>query len=100
MTARANPRLRSEEGEDQGEPIVFHFENEPVHAFAGESLATALLAAGIRRLRSSPRAGTPRGLFCAMATCQECVVIVQGHPVPACRERVRAGMRVTAKRYS
>ena len=79
--------------------MVFDFEGRPVTAFAGESLAAALLVVGIRDLRASPRAGTARGLFCAMGVCQECVVIVDGRTAAACQERVRAGMRVTAKRY-
>jgi predicted molibdopterin-dependent oxidoreductase YjgC len=63
-------------------------------AYEGESLAAALFAAGVRRLRASPRAGTPRGMFCLMGVCQECVVIVDGRRALACQEPVRAGMRV------
>ncbi|MBA2303407.1 MAG: (2Fe-2S)-binding protein [Acidobacteria bacterium] len=63
-------------------------------AYAGETVATALRLLGFRRLRSSPRAGQPRGLFCAMGVCQECVVRVDGRTVPACLEPVRDGMSV------
>jgi D-hydroxyproline dehydrogenase subunit gamma len=85
--------------EGDGNAVVFHFEDRMLPAFAGESLAAALWSAGIRRLRRSPRAGTARGVFCAMGVCQECVVVVDGHDTPACQEPVRAGMRVTAKQY-
>lgn len=87
------------EGRTGGEPVVFHFEDRPVPAFEGESVAAALLAWNVRHLRDSPRAGTARGLFCAMGVCQECVVVVDGRTVAACLEPVRGGMHVTAKRY-
>jgi D-hydroxyproline dehydrogenase subunit gamma len=93
------PSAGGRRADASGGPVVFDFEGRAVTAFAGESLAAALLAAGIRGLRASPRARTARGLFCAMGVCQECVVVVDGRAAAACQERVRGGMRVTAKRY-
>jgi len=63
-----------------------------VDAIAGETLAAALLAAGHAVFRRSPRAGEPRGPFCFMGTCQECVVTVDGERLPACQVTVRAGL--------
>ncbi len=60
----------------------------------GRSLAAALMEAGIRKLRASPRAGTPRGAFCFMGSCQECLVHVDGNAVLACQVRVADGMVV------
>jgi D-hydroxyproline dehydrogenase subunit gamma len=60
----------------------------------GMPLASALLAAGIRRLRVSPNGGTPRGAFCFMGACQECTVMVDGALSQACLVPVRAGMAV------
>ena len=67
---------------------------------AGANLAASLAAAGIRTLRYSPRAGMPRGMFCLMGVCQECVVEVDGRRVPACLEEVRAAMVVRLDRRS
>ncbi len=64
-------------------------------AFAGETLAAALLASGIRGFGRNPADGSSRGLFCAMGACQECVVNVDGSLVEACRTSVRDGMAVT-----
>ena len=75
-------------------PIEILVDGETVPAFPGESLAVALYAAGRRRLRASPRMGGPRGMFCLMGACQECVVWVDGRRTVACGERVRAGMDV------
>lgn len=98
MTERQPPAFGSSGGRaHEGDTVVFYFESRPLQAFAGESLAGALQASGIRHLRDSPRAGAPRGLFCAMGVCQECVVMVDGRTVAACQEPVRAGMRVTAR---
>lgn len=65
---------------------------QPISAFAGESVAVALLAAGIRILRLSPRAETPRGLLCMMGTCQECIVRIDGRITQACLEPARDGL--------
>ena len=75
--------------------VEFRVDGRPLTAFAGESVAAALLAAGMSTLRTSPRAGTPRSVFCLMGVCQECVVRVDGRPVTACMEPVRDGMRVS-----
>lgn len=61
----------------------FDFEGQPIEAFAGETLAAALLAAGAQS-----------GLFCAMGVCQECLLFVDGSTTESCRTTVRSGMVV------
>ena len=78
----------------QSQQVRFSFDDILITAVAGEMLATALLAHGIRALGRNPVDGTPRGLFCAMGVCQECVLVVDGTMVEACRTRVRDGMVV------
>ncbi|WP_131113882.1 (2Fe-2S)-binding protein [Lichenihabitans psoromatis] len=78
----------------RGEPLAFSFDGVVVPAYAGESVAAALLAAGIRILRASPRNAQPRGAFCWMGLCQECTVVVDHVRRPACRVIVREGMQV------
>ena len=66
-----------------------------VPAFEGESVAAALLAAGRRGLRVSPRLGEPRGVYCGIGLCFECVLVIDGQPgVRACQTPVRDGMLV------
>jgi len=81
-------------GGSHGRPVTFSFDGVPVTGFAGEMVAAALLGAGIRALGRNPVDGAPRGLFCAMGVCQECVVLVDGTAVEACRTPVREGMVV------
>lgn len=66
----------------------------PMSARAGDPLATALALVGHLRLRDSPAAGAPRGAFCHMGVCQECVVHVDGRLRQACLMPVSAGMRI------
>lgn len=66
----------------------------PLEACRNESIAAALLIAGRRTLRTSPRLRLPRGAFCLMGVCQECLVRADGRLVLACQTPVRAGMRV------
>lgn len=78
-------------GISRGPAVTLRVNGRAVPAFMGESVATALWAAGIRRLRDSS-GGTPRGPFCGMGVCQECVVEIEGASLPACQTRVADGM--------
>lgn len=70
----------------------------PVLARQGDTVAAAMLAAGLVRTRRSPVSGAPRAPFCLMGTCFECLVVVDDVPhVQACMTRVRAGMRVATQ---
>ena len=72
----------------------FFFEGEPVSAWPGESLAAALVAAGIYGLRQG-RSGDLRGVFCGMGVCGECQVLVDGHSRRACMEPAMPGLQVS-----
>lgn len=67
----------------------------PIEAMAGQSVAAALWASGIRTLRRSPREGAPRGAFCMMGVCQECLVAIDGDTVQSCLVAVEPDLRVT-----
>jgi thioredoxin reductase len=59
------------------ETVSFAFEGETLRGRRGESVAAALAAAGIRALRTT-RTDAPRGIFCGMGVCQECLVEIDG----------------------
>ena len=73
--------------------VVFSVDGRHVGAHAGEMLAAALMAAGIVKLRQSP-GGAPRGAFCLIGVCQECVVRIEGRTRQACLTPVTDGMVV------
>lgn len=85
---------RLERGVSRPPPVAIEVDGTRIDWFPGESVATALLAAGVRTFRRTA-SGAPRGPFCNMGVCFECVVTVDGEGgVRACTAPVRAGMRV------
>lgn len=70
-------RLNSPEIEIAGEPISFTFNDEHVEAIAGETIAAALIAVGVHVKRHNGQ-GKPRGVFCGMGICYDCLVDVDG----------------------
>lgn len=92
--ARARESLRLEPL-DPARAVRFRFDGQELEAGPGEMLSAALHAGGLRVLRTTSRLGEPRGLFCNMGICFECLVEVDGQPnVRACQTVVRAGMQV------
>jgi len=76
-------------------PIQIHVDGRPVEAYEGETVAAALLAAGIRTFRLSRKNKEPRGIFCGMGVCFECLVTIDGvHDLQACLTGVAEGMQV------
>jgi D-hydroxyproline dehydrogenase subunit gamma len=82
-------------GIDRGPAFTFRFDGHEIDAHPGETIAGALLAAGHRQLRSTRVGGRPRGLFCAIGACFECLVRVDGNrPVRACLTAAGPDMEV------
>ncbi len=74
--------------------MSLQFDDRPVEALEGETIAAALSAAGILTFRHTLN-GAPRGLHCGMGACQDCVVTVDGRiGQRACVTPVRGGMEV------
>jgi aerobic-type carbon monoxide dehydrogenase small subunit (CoxS/CutS family) len=88
-------RVPVKAGVERGRPLSFYFDGEPIAAFEGETIAAALLAGGRRVLRTTAITGTPRGAFCGMGVCFDCLVVVDGEPSRrACMIFAKDGMRV------
>ena len=80
-----------------GAAITFHVDGKSLPARRGQTVAAAMLAAGQRVLRQTRRAGKPRGLFCAMGVCFDCVMTIDGKAgVRACMTKVEDGMQVSS----
>ncbi|WP_336711288.1 (2Fe-2S)-binding protein [Arthrobacter sp. USHLN218] len=78
-----------------GQPISFEFDGIVYPALEGDSVASALLASGVRTLRRSKRADERRGIYCGIGHCYECRVTVDGKAsVRACITPVADGMVV------
>lgn len=85
--------------EAQGESIPFTVDGVPQLARAGDSVAAALLAAGIDHCRTTPVTGSPRAPYCMMGVCFDCLVVVDGvGNRQGCLVKVTEGMRVETQR--
>ena len=91
--------LRADHAVRRGPAVRFVVDGHAVEAFEGESVAAALFAAGTRELRHSPRDGAPRGLFCMMGSCQECLVWVGARELPSCQVAVVAALEIETLAY-
>jgi hypothetical protein len=76
-------------------PSGFDFGGAPIAFAPGQSIAAALIAAGHRSWRTTRVGGEPRGAFCGIGVCFDCLVVVNGVPNRrACLTEARAGDRV------
>jgi sarcosine oxidase, subunit alpha len=90
-------RLPQQPGEriDRQRVVRFTFDGKPVEAFEGDTIGSALYAAGRRTFSRSFKYHRRRGLLCCAGQCPNCIVAVDGAPgVRACVEPVTEGMRV------
>jgi D-hydroxyproline dehydrogenase subunit gamma len=77
---------------ERGAPVTITVNGRPLDAYEGESIAAALMAAGRRAFRRTPLDQAPRGFFCGMGICFDCLVTVDGMAnVRSCLAEVRAG---------
>ena len=80
---------------DRSRTVGFKFDGSPVQAYEGDTIASALSAAGISILSRSFKYHRPRGLLCVAGRCPNCLMNVDDTPnVRICTEPVRDGMKV------
>lgn len=77
---------------------TFDFDGRPVPFREGQSVGAALLAAGVRAWRTTRVGGRPRGIFCGIGVCFDCLVVIDGEPGRrACVVRARPGQQVRSQ---
>lgn len=75
--------------------VNFTFDGKKYTGYEGDTIASALLANGIRTLRVHEESGQPRGIYCNIGHCYECRVTVNDvRGVRACLEPIKEGMKV------
>jgi glycine/D-amino acid oxidase-like deaminating enzyme len=80
-----------------GQPVTIRFEGRLIQALQGETIAAVLSAAGIAAFRRTS-SGAPRGLYCGMGACWDCIVTVNGRGQQrACMTQVADGMDVSGE---
>ncbi len=93
----ASPRLSEQRSEliDRSREIAFSWQGEPYTGYAGDTIASALYAAGVRVFSRSFKYHRPRGLMCCGGACPNCLVKVGDTPtVKACMTPITGGMQV------
>lgn len=61
-----------------GTPVGFTIDGRAATGRAGDTVAAALLAVGVETCRTTPISGAPRGPYCMMGVCFECLVTIDG----------------------
>jgi len=75
--------------------VEISVDGRAIQARAGDTLAAALLCAGVVPFRHTPVTGRPRSPLCLMGVCFDCLVEVDGvQNVQSCMVEVRDGMTV------
>jgi len=79
----------------RGAKINIRVNGKAVVAYEGETVHATLLAAGYRVLRHTPKTHQPRGIFCGMGVCYDCLVTINGAANQrACMTRVQDRMEI------
>jgi aerobic-type carbon monoxide dehydrogenase small subunit (CoxS/CutS family) len=82
-------------GYEKGAEVEFTYDGRGVVGFEGEPIAAALKALGVMTHRYTVKAHEPRGVFCAIGRCTDCVMVVDGTPnVRTCMTPLKEGMDV------
>jgi len=80
--------------------VRIEIDGEVIGAFEGEPIAAALIANGIRVFRYTRKREEPRGIYCAIGQCSDCVMIVNGVPnVRTCITSVEDGMKIERQKF-
>lgn len=81
--------------QEKGKKVTFYYNDKELTGFEGEPIAAALKAGGIVIHRYTKKEHKPRGIFCAIGRCTDCVMIVNGKPnIRTCVTPLEAGMKV------
>jgi D-hydroxyproline dehydrogenase subunit gamma len=87
-------RLRLPPALERGRPVSVLLDGRSVVAYEGETVAAVMLAEGELVLRTTV-GGEPRGIFCGIGVCFDCLVVVDGVPgTRACMTLVYDGIDV------
>jgi len=77
---------------------AFAFDGRDVTFTDGQTVGAALVGAGIYSWRTTRRQARPRGIFCGIGVCYDCLITIGGVPNQrACLVLARPEMAVTSQ---
>jgi len=92
VTSRRVPAGQDPVRPDAAAPLAIVLDGQPLTGVVGQTIAGVALGAGRLSWRRTSGAGRPRGLFCGIGVCFDCLVVVNGQrDVRACQRRARDG---------
>ncbi|NLE74904.1 MAG: FAD-dependent oxidoreductase [Actinobacteria bacterium] len=77
------------------ETISFTWHGRLLTGFAGDTVTSALVAAGIDCFGRHSKDGSPESLFCANGQCSACLVMADDVPVKGCMTPLKQGMNLS-----
>ncbi len=78
------------------EKVIIRVNTREIAAYQGETVLSALIAAGYKTLKKSSILKENRGAFCGMGVCFECIVTINGTPNQrSCMCQVENNMEIT-----
>jgi hypothetical protein len=96
MRIEEHPILESFE---KGRKVTFTFDGKPMEGFEGEPIAIALRSNEVLVHRYTTRRNEPRGIFCAIGRCTDCIMVVNGMPnIRTCVEPLSEAMVVQTQK--
>ena len=79
--------------DSEPESVGVTIDGIPFRAKRGEVIAAVMLANGLRVHRHTVKRGEPRGVYCGIGQCTDCVMVVDGVAnVRTCVTQVQEGM--------
>jgi D-hydroxyproline dehydrogenase subunit gamma len=98
MTPRLFPRSDDPIQPAAADALSIVVDGDTVNGLAGQTIAGVLLGSGRLAWRKTTGDGSPRGVFCGIGVCFDCIVEVNGvRDVRACQRRAADGDRVTSQ---
>ena len=83
---------------EAGTPFTIELDGEAIPVEPGQSVAAALIGAGRRSWRRTRIGDRPRGVFCGIGVCFDCLATINGTPNQrACLVEARPGDVVTTQ---
>ena len=67
-------------GARPGPGFTVTFDGRAIEALPGQTVAATLWSAGVTSWRSTRGGGSPRGVFCGIGVCFDCLVTVNDRP--------------------
>ncbi len=86
---------RVDRGVARGQQFEMEVDGKRIVAHEGETVAAALMAAGVRTHRITAKRHESRGMYCGIGLCYECLMVINGVPnTRACQTPATPGARI------